>query len=175
MPSFQKEPTSSAGPTIAALSSKVSSSKGSTSKTSTSKPGPRASEVAKQQSFPKKGDVISIKESSTWKSAKVIGHAGKASGKNKSWFNLENKEDKTKVAIDLNEFEWKQLPDTPEEVNIVIIPKNQQCTPECDRAKLEEIEKLQQFNTSEVKTKVNFEYLPPGCFGKRMVVYVLVL
>ena len=97
MPSIQKEPT------IAGLSSKVSSSKGSASKTSTSKPG--ASEVAKQQSFPKKGDVISIKESSTWKSAKVIGRAGKASGKNKSWFNLENKEDKTKVANDLSECE----------------------------------------------------------------------
>ena len=91
-----------------------------------------------------------IKQSSEWKPAKVISRAGKANGKFKSWFNLESSEDQSRKAIDLEKCEWKQVSEAPEEVNIVTIPKNQQQTPDCERAKLEEIEKLKQFNTFSV-------------------------
>ena len=122
------------------------SSKASTEQATTS----RRKQTAESQAFPKKGDTISIKQSSEWKPAKVISRAGKANGKNKSWFNLESSDDQSRMAIDLEECEWKQIPHAPEEVNIVIIPKNQQQTPECEQAKLEEIEKLKQFNTFSV-------------------------
>ena len=166
--SFQKEATSSQQSPI--ISSKDSTSKRSSRNSSITAPSPKDStrqtvkfgdssletstsktkQTAKNQTFPKKGETISIKQSSEWKSAKVISRAGKANGKFKSWFNLESSEDQSPMAIDLDKCEWKQIPDAPEEVNIVIIPKNQQQTPDCERAKLEEIEKLKQFNTFSV-------------------------
>ena len=140
--------TSPKAPTLQTVKSKASTTETSTSRTK---------QTAKNQMLPKKGESISIKQSSEWKPAKVISRAGKANGKFKSWFNLESSEDQSQMAIDLEKCEWKQIPDAPEEVNIVIIPKNQQQTPECEQAKLEEIEKLKQFNTfSEVNDEGQF-------------------
>jgi len=83
--------------------------------------------------FPKKEDTISFKRvpGETWVEAKVLGRAGKATGKYQSWMNIKVGEAETCVNLDDLD-EWKILeksPDTSnvqEEVNIIIPTKRHQ-------------------------------------------------
>ena len=103
------------------------------------------------QSLPKKNDVILIKKtpSCDWSPVKVIGRAGKTTGIHKSWINIRSSDGGDGTCINLQEIEWKHN-DTPiDEVNIVIIPKEDHNNDECIAAKHEEIRKLKEFKTYE--------------------------
>ena len=95
--------------------------------------------------FPKNKDKILFKHRNeeSWKEGEVIGRAGKANGKYKSWVNIKL-DNTTSDCINLDEVEWKI--DCPnEEVNVTI-----QCSrhnePEVVTAKKKELELWKEYN-----------------------------
>ena len=98
-----------------------------------------------QLTFPKKNDTISIMcDDKTWSHAKVLERGGKSTGKHKNCINVRlNDPDQ---CINLDTVHWKNV---VEDINIVQIPKSDHNGEDCIKAKLEELEKLKQFNTYE--------------------------
>ena len=68
-----------------------------------------SNQVALPKCWPKRNDCIKYLDQSDdmWKEVKVLGPAGKRSGGNKSWFNVQNGEN-VKYSIDLDSVgDWK--------------------------------------------------------------------
>ena len=76
-----------------------------------------------------------------------MGRAGKSTGKNKSWFNIQPISGGEAESINLEVIKWKHEDLNVENVNIVLVSKSEQNTQECLRAKLEEIEKQKKYET----------------------------
>ena len=99
-----------------------------------------------QLTFPKKNDTISIMhDDRTWSNAKVLGWGGKSTGKHKNCINVRLND--TNQCINLDKVHWKNV---VEDINIVQIPKSDHNREDFIKAKLEELEKLKQFNMYEV-------------------------
>ena len=101
--------------------------------------------------FPKKGQLIQYRKDDAWKSAVVTGRGGKVGSKWEEWCNVKDEtgaQEGVNLAVREN---WRVVEDTDEvnEVNVVIIPKNEQATEECLKAKEAELEKLREFNAFE--------------------------
>ena len=74
--------------------------------------------------MPKKGDIIDYipVDQENWKRATILGRAGKATGGNKYWLNIENNEDKKQFSIDWQNGvkEWKKvIQENAEEVFVI--------------------------------------------------------
>lgn len=84
-----------------------------------------------------------------WTVAKILSRAGKASGSNKNWRNIEN-EHGEKYSIDFDKIsQWELLePETEptEEVNVVIISKDRHNNSDVLAAKQRELDRWKQFN-----------------------------
>ena len=105
--------------------------------------------------FPKPKDKILFKcaDNEAWKEGEVLGRAGKATGKYKSWLNV--KTDNGPTCIDLREAEWKIDNQTPsksseevqsnEEVILAIVPQSHHHEGEVVAAKerIESLERIQ--------------------------------
>lgn len=78
--------------------------------------------------------------------AKVLGRAGKATGKNKHWHNIQEDASKEKKSLNLEQVQWELINDD-ETVNIVM--KQNSVSDENTAAKLVELQKLNQFHTYE--------------------------
>ena len=91
-----------------------------------------------------------VNDSDDWTKATVLGRAGKASGKYSDWFNIATADDNTGLSVNLQSVQWRRCPSDTEEVNIVLIPRQDQNSSECTQAKMVELDKLKQFDTCEV-------------------------
>ena len=82
-------------------------------------------------------------ESEEWINVTVVGRAGKATGGNKSWYNIKHSNGKQQ-SIDLEKHQWKKI--DSEDVNMVLVPRDRYNDEECISAKLQELEKLKRFS-----------------------------
>ena len=92
-------------------------------------------------------DIIRYKLDDEWITGSVLGRAGKASGKYRTWYNIRN-ENGEERSIDLERHEWEKMHET--EINITEIANKQK--PESEEivsAKVNELEKLVHFDTYE--------------------------
>ena len=95
----------------------------------------------------KPNDIIRYKLDHEWITGSVLGRAGKASGKYKTWYNIRN-ENGEERSIDLERHEWEKMHET--EINITEIANKQKSeSEEIVSAKVNELEKLVQFDTYE--------------------------
>jgi transposase InsO family protein len=96
---------------------------------------------------PKVGDSVKyfLPDLNDWIHATVLSKAGKASGRYKHWFNIRDS-DGTEKSLDFGQCLWENV-HTEESVNLVLIPKSEQNSPECLQAKEIELEKLRNFET----------------------------
>ena len=94
----------------------------------------------------KKNDKIRLKDGESWKEATIIGR-GKATGKYKNWFNVSPADGSDNHSVNLEIVEFEEIHDTPEEVLMVLIPKDQQSSSDCMEAKNAELKKLADFQT----------------------------
>ena len=97
-----------------------------------------------QLTFPKKNDISIMCDDKTWSHAKVLGQGGKSTGKHKNCIDVQLND--TDQCINLDKVHWKNV---LEGINIEQIPKSDHTREDCIKAKLEELEKLKQFNTYE--------------------------
>lgn len=107
-------------------------------------------ESKRKDSMPKKDDIIQYRMTvdDPWVEALVLGRAGKATGRNKDWMNVEDSESGEQKSVDLAQIqEWRKI---EEEVNMVMIPRNEWNGEACVTAKKVELEKLREFCTYEV-------------------------
>ncbi|XP_053390667.1 uncharacterized protein LOC128553511 [Mercenaria mercenaria] len=107
----------------------------------------RQSEVVIQdRKILKPNDIIQYKKQDTdvWIPAKVIGRAGKATGKNKHWYNILEDTSKEKKSINLEQVDWELLTD-----NVNLVLKNRDVNSNVTEAKMAELQKFKQFNTYE--------------------------
>lgn len=97
----------------------------------------------------KKNDQIQYKlsDSDQWTNALVISRAGKATGRNKAWYNVRDNETNEEISINLERLEWKLVKEHEAEVNI--ITGSEIGKEKCDIAKQQELEKLIEFDTYE--------------------------
>lgn len=94
----------------------------------------------------KRDDLIQINlDDGEWLGATVIDRA-KVSGKYYNYFNVLG-EDGLERNVDLERLDYRKM--TEEEVNMVQIPREEQSSEECKRAKIVELEKLKNFDSFE--------------------------
>ena len=85
-----------------------------------------------------------IQDDDGWIHAKVLGRAGKATGRNKHWYNIVEDISKEKKSIDLDKVKWEYLTDNVHQV-LEISGNNDNISD----AKMAELHKLKQFSTYE--------------------------
>ena len=97
-----------------------------------------------------KGDHVEyqLPDSDKWITATILGRGGKSSGQYKHWINIRDDESGEEKSIDLDKVQLLSRRDDVE-VNIVMIPRNRHGEDGCVQAKLDELQKLKQFNTYE--------------------------
>ena len=95
---------------------------------------------------PKVNDIIHYKlqNSDEWIKATVTGRAGKATSKNKYWYNIKEDLSEEKKSINLEQVDWELLNGV---ANVNIVQKNECRINEITEAKLTELEKLCHFDT----------------------------
>ena len=99
----------------------------------------------------RKDDKIQFKTKSDdeWTTATVLSRAGKVSGKYNSRYNVRN-DSGIDSSVDLKHVsEWKKADET-EVVNVVLIPRCRHGDQDCVNAKMEELQKLKDFDTYEL-------------------------
>ncbi|VDI09013.1 Hypothetical predicted protein [Mytilus galloprovincialis] len=85
--------------------------------------------------------------SDEWISASVLGRAGKATGGNKTWYNVKDHVSQEQKSVDLGSLEWNILEDQINDTAVHTTEEVDQT--DRDIAKQLELEKLKQFNTYE--------------------------
>ena len=94
-----------------------------------------------------KMDIWLFKEGD-WKKAKIVSRGGKSSGKFANWWNITYNENNQKDCIDLDSNIWtSENPPENEELMAVSLSKEKRNSPECLKAKEEELRKLKNFET----------------------------
>lgn len=96
----------------------------------------------------KVNDIIQYKLQNTdeWIKATVLGRAGKATGKNKYWYNIKEDVSEEKKSVNLDQVQWELITD---DANVNLILKQDSGSNEATAAKLTELQKLCHFNTYE--------------------------
>ena len=96
----------------------------------------------------KANDIIQyrVKNGDEWTKATVLGRAGKATGKNRYWYNLQDDISKEKKSVNLDQAQWQLITD---DANVNIVTKQNRISSEDTSAKLAELQKLRHFNTYE--------------------------
>ncbi|KAK6191223.1 hypothetical protein SNE40_002959 [Patella caerulea] len=93
--------------------------------------------------------MIKYKDKDQLISAKILGRAGKVTGKYSNWYNIEIEEDEQQKSIDLSSITWEKTDDVEntdeDEVNVNSISSENEL--EIGVAKQQELDKLHQFNT----------------------------
>ena len=93
--------------------------------------------------LPSKDDTViyRLKPEGYWHEANVTGRGGKATELHSSWFNVKSTSIDKQYSIDFENVKLQK-----QDVNVDIISKSSQNTPESDKAKQIELEKLKHFN-----------------------------
>ncbi|CAG2239162.1 unnamed protein product [Mytilus edulis] len=112
-------------------------------------PSHEATAVSHNLQLIKKDDNIRYKlqGSDEWISATVLGRAGKATGGNKSWYNVKDHVSDEQKSVDLGNLEWNILEDQTNDIEVQTTDEVDQN--DSDIAKQLELQKLRQFNTYE--------------------------
>ena len=105
----------------------------------------------------KKNDIIRYKlPDSEWETVKILSRAGKATGKNKYWWNVEVLETGNSKSVNTENLEvlervvnHVEIEEEIEEVLVVLIPRHLHNQPECIEAKEKELENWDNFGTYE--------------------------
>lgn len=108
-----------------------------------------------QQVLLKRDDIIEYKvqEEDAWTRANILGRAGKAKTATRHWYNVQDMSGACK-SLNLDAVtEWRKI-SNEEGVNVVVVPKNKQNDQECLNAKIDELQKLLDFD---VYTEVDDE------------------
>lgn len=95
----------------------------------------------------KRNDTVRFKSGEYWVEATITGR-GKTTGKYKNWFNVTDTEGK-EYSVDLERHEFEKVTDNSDEVFLTLVSRQEQDSPQCLRAKEEELKKLKEFNTYE--------------------------
>ena len=106
--------------------------------------------------LPKKGDVIDYVplNEDNWKKATILGRAGKATGGNKYWLNIQHSENEKPFSIDWKNGvkEWKShdMSDIPADVeNDVFVVESRHCEKKVKEAKRFELNQWEKYNVYE--------------------------
>ena len=94
----------------------------------------------------KRNEKIRFKDGDLWKEATIVGR-GKATGKYRNWFNVSPADGSENHSVNLEVVEFEKVPETPEDVLMVMIPRDQQSSQDCMDAKMTELKKLADFQT----------------------------
>ena len=90
-----------------------------------------------------------VQNKDEWTVATVLGRAGKATGNNRYWYNIQDDISKDKKSLNLDKVEWQLITD---DANVNSVQKQNNISSEDTSAKLAELQKLRHFNTyQEVK------------------------
>ena len=90
-----------------------------------------------------------VQNKDEWTIATVLGRAGKATGNNRYWYNIQDDIIKEKKSLKLDQVEWQLITD---DANVNSVQKQNNISSEDTSAKLTELQKLLHFNTyQEVK------------------------
>ena len=102
--------------------------------------------AVRSKAVPKSGDIIRIKETdeSDWSIAKVISRAGKQSGKNKFWVNVDVDGELKSVNLEGVDA-WADIDDHIDEVLAVQVPKRLHGNEDVVQAKLKELDLLKEY------------------------------
>ena len=90
-------------------------------------------------------DIVRYKIGNEWVTGTILGRAGKATGKYKTWYNVRD-ENNQERSIDLRNLEWEKVPET--EINITAVSDDTRAN-DIIKAKENELDKLAQFETYE--------------------------
>ena len=90
-----------------------------------------------------------LNNSNEWIKATVLGRAGKVTGKNKNWYNVQKTESEKQKSVDLGQLQWKKIEKNHDTENFDIVLKAEAQSDECTVAKESELQKLKQFDTYE--------------------------
>ena len=87
-----------------------------------------------------------LQDTNDWIRATVTGRAGKATGRNRNWYNIKEDNSGEQKTINLDKIQWEKITDN---VNVNITLKNDKDCSESTAAKLSELQKPRDFNTYE--------------------------
>lgn len=90
--------------------------------------------------------VYSPDDESEWKHATVLSRAGKATGKYRNWYNLQDSVTQNSTSVDLGICDWQRF----QEVNVVSVPRVFQSSDACIEAKAQELKKMIDFDVYDV-------------------------
>ena len=94
-----------------------------------------------------KNDRIQYQEGNNTVRATVTGRAGKATGKNKNWFNIVKDGQPQGESVNFDGVNFERIGEEPEEAFLALIPRCEQDSKECIDAKVLELQKLKEFDT----------------------------
>ncbi|CAG2236079.1 unnamed protein product [Mytilus edulis] len=99
----------------------------------------------------KENDKIQYKlpNSNTWTKATVLSKAGKTTGKNKHWYNVQDDVDEDKKSVDLDKVEWEKVTGDSDENEIGVNMTKSSFLNDEEIAKQTELSKLHNFDTYE--------------------------
>ena len=119
----------------------------------------------------KRNDIIKFqdKHGDDWVTARVEGRAGKVTGGNKNYFNIQQVDGNFTGGVDLDKVAaWEKganaIDESVESVNMVLVPYNRHDEKECKEAKTAELDKLKTFGIYEVvkdkgQTKISMKWV----------------
>ena len=84
-----------------------------------------------------------LPDSDEWTTATVLSRAGKVTGRNRHWYNIQDNISNEMKSVDLGCIEWKSLETENEDVHTTVVENN----PSSRAAKQTELQKLRQFET----------------------------
>ena len=101
--------------------------------------------------LPKKGEIIRLKkEDASEEEFRVVSRGGKAGGKYNDWYNIINDKTGEAQCVDLGaQDSWSPV-ERDEEVNVVLVPRDEHSKEDCMRAKDDELQKLKEFDSYEI-------------------------
>ena len=105
------------------------------------------------KSCPSKGDIIEyqLNNENYFIQAKALSRAGEATGKSKSWYNVEHLDTKENFSIDFDKVkEWRHISNETEEINIAVVPLPDHNKENVIVAKMKELENWKSFKVYSV-------------------------
>ena len=114
---------------------------------------PRAISANKEKSaiLLKRNDRIRFQQEDEWHQATITGRSGKATGKNKNWFNIRRDDGTKDHSVNLENTPYELVDDPIDDfVLLTDLTKDEKQSKECQAAKETELKKLKDFDTYEI-------------------------
>lgn len=108
----------------------------------------------------KKTDQIRFKEGEIWQHATIIGRSGKATGKNRNWYNICREDGGEEHSINLENTPFELVGENVDDfVLLMNLTKEEKNSKECLEAKATELKKLKNFDTYDIVNDVGQEVI----------------